>query len=265
MGRPLDEDAHGGLREHRTVGGGDVPVEPALPHAGRSERQKNLGGRVRRHLQGVGAEPHRSLRRLPAAFRRQTGVQTQTDVLVGGVGAEDPGDLGFGGLRCERPQGQGSGRAHGTEHGGARVDPSATLLRHLLAVHGHRGADQRVLEPGGRPLRMPLRQQRGCPRHMGSRHGGTGGGDVVLVHRATHGRAGRACGHDPDAGSRNIRIHGLVIRARTAAGERGERVVPVHRADRQGGVRGAGGSRPSACPAHRRCPRPPRTGRRNAG
>lgn len=69
----------------------------------------------------------------------------------------------------------------------------------------------------------------------------------MLVHRATHGRAGRACGHDPDAGSRHIRIHGLVTRARTAAGERGERVVPVHRAERQGGVRGAGGAdRPRA-------------------
>lgn len=31
MGRPLDEDAHGGLREHRTVGGARVPVALTAP------------------------------------------------------------------------------------------------------------------------------------------------------------------------------------------------------------------------------------------
>lgn len=83
---------------------------------------------------------------------------------------------------------------------------------------------------------MTLCEQRGRARHMRGGHRSAGGRDVVRVDRVTHGGTRGPRRDDTDAGRRHIRLDGAVTHAGTAAGERCEGVVPVHRADGQGGV-----------------------------
>jgi hypothetical protein len=89
-----------------------------------------------------------------------------------------------------------------------------------------------------------LGQQGGGPGHVRRRHRRTRGRGVLRVDRVAHGRAGRAGRHDAHAGRGDLWLQAQVSEARAAAGEVGQRIGPVDRADRQrtgGGARGADG------------------------
>ena len=113
------------------------------------------------------------------------------------------------------------------------VDPAGALR--VLAEIGVRrgGRGERGLELCARPVRVLLREQRRRPRHVRGGHRRAGQRRVARLHRFADRAVGVQCRHDVHARCGDVRLQAAVAHARAPAGEPGQLVVAVHRADGQ--------------------------------
>ncbi len=117
-----------------------------------------------------------------------------------------------------------------------QIDPPSTLLERGLPVDHLGRTHQRALQLTGLPRRVLLHQQRRGAGGVRSRHRRTVELQVLVTNRRADTRVLRLRRNDSDAGRRHVGLQRTVTDPRSGAGEPGQLVLLVDRADRQSGV-----------------------------